>query len=137
MAVNTVTLAGNLTAEPELRQTPTGVYVVKFSIAVNERKHNRATDEWEDRPSFFDCVMYGKRAESVSRFLGRGSKVSIQGKLRQDRWEFQGQNRSKVIVIVDEIELMSKQAQPAAAYQATNTPNDYSPADMYDEDVPF
>lgn len=106
MSINRVNLTGNLTRDPELRQTPGGTAVLSFGIAVNDRRRN-ANGEWEDYPNFIDCVIFGGRAEPLSRFLSKGSKVALEGKLRWSSWERDGQKRSKIEVIVDEIEFMS------------------------------
>lgn len=108
MSINRVTITGNLTRDPELRSTAGGTSVLKMGVAVNDRAKNQQTGEWEDRPNFIDVVMFGARAESVSRFLSKGSKVAIEGKLRWSSWETpQGEKRSKIEVVVDEIEFMS------------------------------
>lgn len=122
MSINRVAISGNLTREPELRQTTSGMAVLGFGVAVNDRRKNQQTGEWEDVPNFIDCTMFGARAKSVSRFLSKGSKVAIEGKLRWSQWERDGQKRSKIEVVVDEIEFMSAgngQAQANAAQQAT------------------
>lgn len=118
MSINQVTISGNLTREPELRATNSGMNVLTFGVAVNERRKNAQTGEYENYPNFIDCTMFGKRAESVSRFIHKGLKVAIQGKLRYTQWTAQdGSKKSKVGVIVDEIDLMS-QAQNQQAYSA-------------------
>ena len=127
--MNKVFLSGNLTRDPEERMTKGGMAVLSFSVAVNERRKNQATGEWEDVPNFFDCTMFGKRASSVAQYLSKGSKVAIEGRLRWSQWEKDGQKRSKVDVTVDDIEFMSraeKSAQP-----------EYVEATYYDEIVPF
>jgi single-strand DNA-binding protein len=153
MSINRVLISGNLTRDPELRQTASGVSVLGFGVAVNDRRRNQQTGEWEDYPNFIDCTMFGARAESVSRFLSKGSKVAIEGKLRWSQWERDGQRRSKIEVIVDEIEFMTSRSdgqrpqgggyQQAPAYQA---PTYQAPApvaapvvdaSVYDEDIPF
>ncbi|MBO4364887.1 MAG: single-stranded DNA-binding protein [Eggerthellaceae bacterium] len=107
MSINRVIISGNLTRDPEMRQTAGGMAVMGFGVAVNDRRKNQQTGEWEDYPNFIDCTMFGARAEAVSRFLRKGSKVAIEGKLRYSSWERDGQKRSKIEVIVDEIEFMS------------------------------
>ena len=143
MSINRVSITGNLTRDPELRATAGGTQVLSFGVAVNDRRRNPQTGEWEDYPNFVDCTMFGTRAEAVSRFLAKGNKVAIEGKLRYSSWEKDGQRRSKLEVIVDEIEFMSQRqgtAAPAAAPVATPAP---APAaatpsvDLYDEDIPF
>ena len=107
MSINRVIISGNLTRDPELRSTQSGMDVMSFGVAVNDRRRNPQTNEWEDYPNFIDCTMFGARAESLSRYLGKGTKVAIEGKLRWSQWERDGQKRSKLEVIVDELEFMS------------------------------
>ena len=136
MSINRVMITGNLTRDPEVRSTQTGMAIMRLGVAVNDRRKNNQTGEWEDVPNFIDCVMFGTRAENVSRYLRKGSKVAIEGKLRWSSWEDkQGGKRSKIEVIVDDLEFMSrdggdgKQSAPAKAAPA---------ADAYaQEDIPF
>lgn len=108
MSINKVIITGNLTRDPELKSTGSGMAVLKMGVAVNDRAKNQQTGEWEDRPNFIDLVMFGTRAESISRFLSKGSKVAVEGKLRWSSWENpQGEKRSKIEVVVDEIEFLS------------------------------
>lgn len=145
MSINRVIISGNLTRDPELRNTQSGMAVLSFGVAVNDRCKNQQTGEWEDRPNFVDCTMFGNRANSVAQYLSKGTKVSIEGKLRWHQWERDGQKRSKLDVIVDEIEFMSSRdsnggaqshggnqgySAPAPAYSAP------APA-PYDDDIPF
>ena len=131
VSINRVIISGNLTRDPELRNTAGGTAVLGFGVAVNDRRRNPGTGEWEDYPNFVDCTMFGARAEAVSRYLSKGSKVAIEGKLRYSSWERDGQRRSKLEVIVDDLEFMSRDgavsrsAAPAGGGEA------------YDEDVPF
>jgi single-strand DNA-binding protein len=109
-------------------------------VAVNDRRKNQSTGEWEDYPNFIDCTMFGTRAESVSRFLSRGSKVAIEGKLRWSQWERDGQKRSKIEVIVDEIEFLSARDSSVPAAPRSAGSSDIPPAPeptVYDEDIPF
>ena len=151
MSINRVMISGNLTRDPELRATAGGTQVMSFGVAVNDRRRNQQTGEWEDYPNFVDCTMFGTRAEAVSRFLKKGQKVAIEGKLRYSSWERDGQRRSKLEVIVDEIEFMSSRQQSDGGYnqggysQAPQAPRVSAPApvqappavDVYDEDIPF
>lgn len=124
MSINRVNISGNLTRDPELRATQGGMQVLGFGVAVNDRRRNQQTGEWEDYPNFVDCTMFGNRAESMGRILHKGMKVAIEGKLRYSSWKRDGQRRSKLEVIVDEIELMSqKQGQQAPqGYQQQYAP---------------
>lgn len=119
MSINRVNISGNLTRDPELRATQGGMQVLGFGVAVNDRRRNQQTGEWEDYPNFVDCTMFGNRAESMGRILHKGMKVAIEGKLRYSSWDKDGQRRSKLEVIVDEIEFMSqKQGQQAQQWNA-------------------
>lgn len=110
MSINRVVVSGNLTLDPELRATPGGTQVLGFGVAVNDRRRNKQTGEWEDYPNFIDCTMFGNRAEALSRILRKGMKVAIEGKLRYSSWEDKngGGRRSKVEIIPDEVVLMSQ-----------------------------
>lgn len=108
MSINRVNISGNLTRDPEMRVTGGGTQILQFGVAVNDRRRNQQTGEWEDTPNFVDCVVFGSRAEPLSRFLSKGSKVAIEGKLRYSSWETKdGQRRSKLEVVVDDIEFFS------------------------------
>ena len=130
MSINRVNISGNLTRDPELRATASGTQVLSFGVAVNDRRRNPQTGEWEDYPNFVDCTMFGTRAEAVSRYLSKGSKVAIEGKLRYSSWERDGQRRSKLEVIVDEIEFMSRGQQGEAGGYAP-APVSYTHLDVY------
>ena len=155
MSINHVAITGNLTRDPELRSTAGGTAVMSLGIAVNDSRKNQQTGEWEDYPNFIDCTMFGARAQSVSRFLSKGSKVAIEGKLRWSQWERDGQKRSKIEVFVDEIEFMSRQqgqhgsepvyaaAAPARSMQPMQqqfsgmpAPQQAAPS-IYNDDIPF
>ena len=154
MSINRVIISGNLTRDPELRSTAGGMPVLGFGVAVNDRRKNQQTGEWEDYPNFIDCTMFGARAEALSRYLNKGTKVSIEGKLRWSQWEREGQKRSKIEVIVDELEFMSSRGDSSSygggmggGYSApTPSAPAYAPApapvvdassSVYDEDIPF
>lgn len=154
MSINRVIISGNLTRDPELRSTAGGMPVLGFGVAVNDRRKNQQTGEWEDYPNFIDCTMFGARAEALSRYLSKGTKVSIEGKLRWSQWEREGQKRSKIEVIVDELEFMSSRgdsssygggmgggysapAPAAPAYAPAPAPVVDASSSVYDEDIPF
>ena len=148
MSINRVCVTGNLTRDPELRSTQSGSQVLSFGIAVNDRRRNAQTGEWEDYPNFVDCTMFGTRAEKIANYIAKGSKVAIDGKLRYSSWERDGERRSKLEVIVDEIEFMSHRDEHGGAVISTTTPAPVRPAaprqaapvaaaDVYDEDIPF
>jgi len=117
MSINRVYISGNLTRDPEMRNCANGSTVIGFGVAVNDRVKNQQTGQWEDRPNFIDCTMFGNRASSLQQYLHKGDKVAIEGHLRWSQWERNGEKRSKLEVIVDEIELMSQRQQQAQAAQ--------------------
>jgi len=100
---NSVTLVGNVTRDPELRFTPAGQANATFGLAVNRRWQNRQTNEWEEAVSFFDVVCWREMAENAAESLSKGSRVIVTGRLEQRSWEQEGQKRSKVEVVADEI----------------------------------
>ncbi len=102
--INSVVLVGNLTRDAEIRFTPGGAAAIRFSIAQNRRK--KVGETWQDEAMFFDVNMMGKSAESVHPFLKKGKQVAVQGELRQDRWEQDGQSRSKVFVFAFSLQLL-------------------------------
>jgi len=136
MGINRVVITGNLTRDPELRSTSGGMSVLKLGVAVNDRRKNQQTGEWEDVPNFVDVTVFGARGEALSRFLSKGSKVAIEGKLRWSQWENQqGEKRSKLEVVADEIEfLSSRDGGSGGGYSGPSTP-DTSADDG--EEIPF
>ena len=148
MSINRVIISGNLTRDPELRSTAGGMSILGFGVAVNDRRRNAQTGEWEDYPNYIDCTMFGARAESLSRILTKGLKVSIEGKLRWSQWEKDGQKRSKIEVIVDELEFMSSRNNNnnngggysdsgSSNYRSMPAPVVDASSSIYDEDIPF
>ena len=105
MSINRVTISGNLTRDPDVRSTQGGMSILGFGVAVNDRRKNPQTGEWEDYPNFVDCVCFGKRADSLARILRKGMRVMVDGKLRYSTWERDGQKRSKIEIIADDVDL--------------------------------
>jgi single-strand DNA-binding protein len=104
---NRVILMGNLTRDPEVRQTQTGTTIAKTGLAVNERMPD-GQGGWKEETSFIDVVIFGKRAEAFGKFLQKGKPVLVEGRLRQDRWQDKesGANRSRVEVVIDNWEFV-------------------------------
>ena len=120
MSINVVTISGNLTRNPEFHMAKYGDGgVLSFSVAVNERRQNQQTQQWEDVPTFVDCVVFGKRATALANILHKGLKVSISGKLRMSQWQDKatGKNRTKLDVVVNECEFMTARETQAAPQQ--------------------
>ncbi|MBS5451065.1 MAG: single-stranded DNA-binding protein [Coriobacteriia bacterium] len=155
--INRVIISGRLTRDPEVRATAGGTTVMGLGVAVNDRRRNQQTGQWEDYTNFIDCTMFGNRADSLGRILTKGMLVCIEGRLRWSSWDGKdGQKRSKIEVIVDEIELPSRSqgagqggyadqggapsqggyAPQAPAYSAA--PLQQPPMDTtYDDEIPF
>ncbi len=106
--INRVIISGRLTRDPEVRATAGGTTVMGLGVAVNDRRKNQQTGQWEDYTNYIDCTMFGNRAEGLSHILTKGMLVCIEGRLRWSQWERDGQKRSKLEVIVDEVELPSR-----------------------------
>lgn len=159
MSINRVVITGNLTRDAELRTTSSGTSVLSMGVAVNDRRRN-AQGEWEDYANFVDCTMFGTRAEKLSQYLKKGLKVAIEGRLRWSQWERDGQKRSKLEVLVDDLEFMSNrnsdgggyqgyqggqnsgsasggQQLDASAYSAPSIPAVDTNASVYDSEIPF
>ena len=121
--INRVMLSGNLTRDPELKTTPGGMAVLQMGIAVNGRRKNSQTGQWEDVPNYFDLTMFGNRAQAVSQYLGKGTKVMVDGELRWRSWADQnGQKHTKVEVIVNEIEFARAAQQRYDNYTTEDLP---------------
>lgn len=130
--INRVIVSGNLTRDPEIRRTQVGLAVMSLGIAVNDSKKNQQTGEWEDYANFLDCTMIGQRAEKLAPMLYKGQRVVIEGKLRWSQWEREGQKRSKVEILIDQLEFMSR--------KGDSDPNQQPEPDtsVYDsDDIPF
>jgi len=132
--VNHVILIGRCTRDAELKYTSGGMAVCKFAIAVNRRKKNG--DQWVDEASFFDVVAWGKIGEALNQYLVKGKQVAVEGELHQNRWEQDGQSRSKVEINADNIQLLgggTEQAAPAPSRQEApqNQPG------YFPDDIPF
>ncbi|MDC7221570.1 MAG: single-stranded DNA-binding protein [Spirochaetales bacterium] len=162
--INKVLLVGRLTRDAELSYTNSGYALCKFSIAVNRRK--KQGDNWIDEANFFELTLWGKRAESLNQYLTKGVQIACEGQLKQERWEQDGQKRSKVSVEAVNIQLLGGKSNndqsnnsggnPSNGYQqqgqqnrgtnqSTNSQQSFEsyqppsrPAqDQYEDDIPF
>ena len=114
--VNKVFLMGNLTRDLEMRQLPSGMAVGNFGLAVNERYKDR-NEQWQEKANFIDCEIFGRRAEVMQQYLGKGRPVFIEGKLRFDQWQDQqGNNRSKLKVVVDDFQFVDSRNDGGGGY---------------------
>lgn len=155
-SLNSVTLSGNLGQDAEVRYTSSGLAITSFSLAVSKSR-KQSDGSYKDSTSWVDCVMYGKRGEAMygNGMLQKGARLAIVGRLHQNVWEKDGQRRSKLEVIVDELEFMSSRngnnanqgydnsmtagyaPQPAPMAAPVAAPIVDASASVYDEDIPF
>lgn len=101
-SLNQVTLMGNLTRDPELRQTPNGQSVVSFSLALN-RSYRDQGGEWQEATDYIDIVAWGPLAERVGQYLSKGRRCLVQGRIQSRSWEQDGQKRNKVEVLANDV----------------------------------
>ena len=153
--INQVILVGRVTRDAELKYTASGSALCNFAIAVNRRA--KKGDQWVDEASFFDLTLWEKQAENLNKYLVKGTQVAVQGELRQDRWEKDGQKFNKVQVFVNNLQLLGSargssgegrgtESGTAAPYRApeqsrTAAPqkpaaDDFDPH-AYEDDIPF
>jgi len=149
--LNSISLVGRLTKDAELKFTNSGTAVAELGIAVNESV--KRGDAWEDEASFFNCQLWGKRAESLAQYLIKGTRIAIEGRLKQSRWkDKEGQNRSSVGIKIGNIQLLGdgkRDNNQSGGYQkqqgnnsynsgANNKPQQgYDRNATFDEDIPF
>jgi single-strand DNA-binding protein len=107
---NRVILIGNLTRDPELRYLQSGMAVVDLGLAVNDKRKN-AAGEWVDETTFVDVTVWGRTAEVAGEYLTKGSPVFIEGRLKLDTWETEGQKRSKLKVVCEKMQLIGAKGQ--------------------------
>lgn len=139
--LNHVVLIGRLTRDAELKYISTGTAVAKASIAVNKRK--KVNDQWVDEPNYFDVVIWGKTAENLNQYLQKGKEISVQGELHQNRWSHDGQNRSKIEIVAQDIQLLGgsgsgqkDRSQAHSTQSGGNFDNDL-PVDDFEDYIPF
>jgi single-strand DNA-binding protein len=117
--LNKVMLIGRLTRDPEVRTFANGGKVAKFGFAVNNRKKNQQTGQWEDEPVFLDVEAFnrgefGKQADLVEQYLTKGRQVFIEGHLRLDQWEKDGQKRSRLVIVLDNMQFLEPRSDGTA-----------------------
>jgi single-strand DNA-binding protein len=111
-SLNQVIVMGNLTRDPELRQTPSGQNVCSFSLALN-RSYKDQAGEWQEATDYIDIVAWGPLGERVSQYLHKGSRTLVQGRLQSRSWEQEGQKRSKVEVLASDVTFLDGRSEGA------------------------
>ena len=159
--MNSVCISGRLGSDAELKTTKGGTSVLNFCVAVSDRRKNQQSGQWDEITHWIGCIMFGKRAESLSRFLKKGSYVGVTGRLSQSKWEDKnGNRRSKIEVVASDVDLPPRnggQSQPQPSQgdyqqQQNNYTNQgqyvpqnasqgfsggYQQQDVYDSDLPW
>lgn len=102
---NRVILLGNMTRDVELKYTQSGTAVTEIGMAVNDRRKNQA-GEWIEETTFVDVTLWGRTAEVASEYLGKGSQVLIEGRLKLDSWESEGQKKYKLRVVGERMQML-------------------------------
>ncbi len=102
---NRVILVGNLTRDVELRYTPSGTAVTEIGMAINDRRKNQNGD-WVEETTFVDVTLWGRTAQVASEYLGKGSPILVEGRLKLDTWETDGQRRSKLRVVGERMQML-------------------------------
>jgi len=149
---NRVILLGNLTRDPELRYIPSGTAVTEIGLAVNDRRKN-ANGEWVDETTFVDVTLWARTAEVASEYLSKGSPVLIEGRLKLDTWESDGQKRSKLRVVGERMQMLGSRGQgggggggeprsapargAARPQQGPPPPDEFEAPPSGGEDIPF
>lgn len=108
--MNSVNLVGNLTRDPEIRDTASGAAVCNFGLAMNRRWNDRQTGERREEATFVDLEAWGKTAEVVSRYCSKGQQLAVEGRLKLDEWQDNktGERRTKLKVVAEKVHLISK-----------------------------
>jgi len=132
---NKVILIGNLTKDPELRYTPQGTPVTSFRIAVNYRY--KQSDDMKQETMFIDNVVFGRQAESCSKYLSKGSPVLVEGRLQERRWESNGQQRSKFEVVAQTVRFLSRKISQSAEGDTFSAEGDFVPPEETTDLEPF
>lgn len=118
---NRVILMGNLTRDVQLRYTPAGTPVTEVGIAVNDRRKNQ-NGEWVDETTFVDVTFWGRTAEVASEYLSKGSPVFIEGRLKLDTWEKEGQKNYKLRVVCDRMQMLGNRGEGPRSPQSAPAP---------------
>jgi single-strand DNA-binding protein len=104
--INRVILTGNLTRDPDHRSTPGGLSICKLGIAVNGRRKNGQTGQWEEKANFFRVTVFGNQTDNCAQYLRKGRAVAIDGRLEWSQYEVDGQKRESVDIIAETVQFL-------------------------------
>ncbi|MCU0667598.1 MAG: single-stranded DNA-binding protein [Patescibacteria group bacterium] len=133
---NQVVLMGNLTRDPELRSTNSGQSVCNFSLALN-RSYKDANGEWQEATDYIDVIAWGPLGERVSQYLTKGRPVLVSGRLQNRTWEQDGQKRSKVEVVAQDVTFLGSRGEGGSdsAPSGSSAPKSQPKKDVAIEDI--
>jgi len=135
--INRVVLTGNLTADPELRSLPSGGTLCRLRLAVNTRRRNGSSGEWEDKPNYFNVTVWGSQAENAARYLSKGRAVAIDGRLEWREWQAEdGSKRQSVDIIAENLQFLGSPREGGGGGQAEGTPPVAERIDAQDFEAP-
>ena len=118
---NRVILMGNLTRDPEIRYLPSGSAVADFGMAINRKYRTKDGQEGEET-CFVDVSAWGRQGEVVAQYVSKGSPLFVEGRLKLDQWEKDGQKRSKLTVVAERVQLMSSPRGSGGEFQDNSAP---------------
>lgn len=144
---NRVILMGNITRDIELKYIQSGTAVTELGLAVNDRRKT-ASGEWIDETTFVDVTLWGRTAEVASEYLSKGSPILIEGRLKLDQWETDGQKRSKLRVVADKMQMLggktgggggggTPNSRPSNEYSEAAPASSPAPQGPPPDDIPF
>lgn len=148
--INRVVLVGRLTRDPEMKATNRGGYICRISLASNRYIYNRETGEGREEAGFFDCISFGRTAETIAKYLKKGSRIGVEGTLRWSSWENQeGKKNSKVDILIESFQFLDSKTKSndTPDFSERNDSSSQSPSssmqnlandsNFEDEDIPF
>ena len=139
--INRVIVVGNLTRDPELRHTPSGMAVCSLRIAVNTTRKDE-TGQWVDKPNYFDVTVWGQQGENCAQYLSKGRPVAIDGRLEWREWEQDGNKRQAVEIVADNVQFLggrqdAEGGSPAYVPAGAASSGEDFPTTPADDDIPF
>ncbi len=139
---NKVILAGNLTRDVDVKYLQSGTAVAEIGLAVNDKV--KRNNEWVDETSFIDCVLWGRTAEICAEYCGKGSNILVDGRLKQESWEKDGQKQYKIKVIVENFKMLGSKGDGAKSDKQESRQQEkpkqqqrQQQQDVMDADIPF
>ena len=146
--INYVVLVGRLTRDANLKFTNSGLPICEFSLAINRRV--RQGETWVDEAHFFDITLFGKQGEAIAQYMTKGTQIAVEGELRLDRWEQDGQKRSKIKIVANNVQLLGSRGGGGGGGQNRSPARQEAPGDgldgggyqeqgraNFEDDIPF